>query len=194
MEARRTYTMRARAESVERTREDILAAARALTEERASFTVGLADVAALAGVTMRTILRHFGNREGLFDALSEHMRGLVEEERATPVGDLPEAVRTIVAHYEKRGNLVLRMLEEEALDPQLAETVAAGRHMHRDWVRTVFAPYLEAALDPSALEDLLVVATDVYTWKLLRLDAGHTRKQTEERVLTMIRRLAEGGQ
>lgn len=193
METRRAYTMRARAESVEQTREEILAAALALSEERASFAVGLAAVAERSGVTIRTILRHFGTRDGLFHALAEHTRGLVAEERAAPVGDLDAAASVIVAHYEKRGRLVLRMLEAEALDPQVAELVEAGRRMHRDWVRTVFAPYLDRAGDASKLEDMLVVATDVYTWKLLRIDAGRSRSRTEERIQTIIRRLAEGG-
>ena len=81
--------MRARAESVEHTREEILAAAAALTEERASFAVGLADVAERSGVTIRTMLRHFGTREGLFDALAHHLRGLVAESARRPSATLP---------------------------------------------------------------------------------------------------------
>lgn len=170
-----------------------MAAAAALTEERASFAVGLADVAERSGVTIRTVLRHFGTREGLFDALAHHLRELVAEERATPVGDLAGAAHVIVAHYERRGRHVLRMLEAETVEPREARLVAMGRRMHRDWVRTVFAPYLDRAGDPSELEDLLVVATDVYTWKLLRLDAGHSQSRTEKRIQGLIRRLAEGG-
>jgi AcrR family transcriptional regulator len=193
MVVRRSYTMRARAESVERTQEEILSAAFALSEERASFAIGLADVAERAGVTIRTILRHFGSRDGLFEAIAAQAREVVAEERETPVGDLSGAARTIVDHYEKRGDRVLRMLEEEALDPRLAEHLALGRRMHREWVRTVFGPQLGAAADAKELEDLLVVATDVYTWKLLRRDAGLSRGRTEARMYTMIRRLAGEG-
>jgi predicted acylesterase/phospholipase RssA len=34
--------------------------------------------------------------------------------------------------------------------------------------------------------DLLVVATDVYTWKLLRLDRGHSRAATERLMRTLV--------
>jgi hypothetical protein len=61
-------------------------------------------------------------------------------------------------------------------------------------VRTVFAPQLADAEDARALLDLLVVATDVYSWKLLRLDFGLSRARTEQRINTMIRRLAERGE
>jgi AcrR family transcriptional regulator len=189
----RTYTMGARAEAVERTRQAILEAADQLTEERLTLAVSLADVADRAGVTVRTVLRHFGTREGLLDAVAEHVHTRVAEEREAPVGDVPEAVRVVVGHYEMRGDRVLRMLEEERVNAQTAEHVANGRRVHRTWVRTVFAPQLTATPDPRALEDLLVVATDVYTWKLLRRDAGLSRRRTEDRMTTMIRRLAEEG-
>jgi AcrR family transcriptional regulator len=186
----RTYTMRARADSVARTREHILDAAWQLSAERLASAIGLADVAERAGVTVRTVLRHFGSRDGLFDALMQHTRETVTAERETPVGDVGLAVQKVVRHYEQRGDFVLRMLDQESVDERLAAQVAAGRRLHRRWVRTVFAPQLAAADDAKALEDLLVVATDVYTWKLLRRDAGLSRVRTEERMHTMIRRLA----
>lgn len=189
----RTYTMRARADRVERTREEILSAAVAETEDRASVTIGLADVAARSGVTVRTILRHFGTREALFDAVMERLREHSVEERVAPVGDVDAAVRTIVAHYEKRGKHVLRLLEEEGFDSRVAGQVELGRRVHREWVKTTFAPLLAEANDEAALVDLLIVATDVYTWKLLRHDFGLSRARTEQRMRAMIRRLAGGG-
>lgn len=185
--------MRARADAVERTREEILSAAVAETEERASITIGLADVAARSGVTVRTILRHFGTREALFDAVMERLRDHVSEEREAPVGDVDTAVSTIVAHYERRGNHVLRLLEEESFDSRAADQVEFGRRLHREWVRTTFAPQLAGAADDLALEDLLIVATDIYTWKLLRRDFGLSRARTEQRIRTMIHRMVGEG-
>jgi hypothetical protein len=49
----RSYTMRARAESTTRTRVQILDAVIALSEERLSVEIILADVAARAGVPLR---------------------------------------------------------------------------------------------------------------------------------------------
>jgi predicted acylesterase/phospholipase RssA len=56
--------------------------------------------------------------------------------------------------------------------------------MHRRWVEQVFAPYAEG---DDGLVDLLVVATDVYTWKLLRRDRGLPRKQTENQMKKLVR-------
>jgi hypothetical protein len=83
----------------------------------------------------------------------------------------------------------MRMLEQESVEERIARAVALGRRLHREWVRTAFAPQLERAEDGKALEDLLVVATDIYTWKLLRRDAGLSRARTEERMHTLISRL-----
>jgi predicted acylesterase/phospholipase RssA len=52
--------------------------------------------------------------------------------------------------------------------------------MHRAWVHDAFEPHDESTLD------LLVVATDVYTWKLLRLDRGHSRAVTERRMRALV--------
>ena len=185
----RPYMMVARADSVAQTREQILKAAFELGIERLTPNVSLGEVANRAGVTVRTILRHFGSREGLHDAVFEYAKRLITEERATPVGDIHAAVAAVVQQYDVLGDYVLSRIEEARLDERVAVWDAEGRRRHREWVRRVFAPQLDRADDATALEDLLVIACDVYTWKLLRRDAGHSRKLTEERIETMIRRL-----
>ena len=63
-----------------------------------------------------------------------------------------------------------------------------GRRMHREQIAEVFAPQL--ATRPAAQQqifvDLLVVATDVYTWKLLRRDRGLDQATVEARVRQLI--------
>jgi len=59
--------------------------------------------------------------------------------------------------------------------------------LHRDWVKAVSAPQLaQAPGGARALTDLLVVATDVSTWRLLRRDRKLTWAQVERRLLRMI--------
>lgn len=183
--------MRARADALARTREQILDAGMALWQERMTMSISLGEIAEQAGVTVRTLLRHFGSREGLLDALVEHARKEVISEREVPIGDVGAAVSTIVAHYEKWGDVVMRMLEESREGRRMAEVVEEGRRLHRLWVREVFELQLEVAADARALEDLLLVATDVYTWKLLRRDARLSRSRTEERIRMLIERLVE---
>ncbi len=183
----RSYTMRARAESTTRTRERILDAVIALSEERLSVEIVLADVAARAGVTVQTVLRHFGSRQGLFEQARARQVAQVRAERATPVGDAESAVRTIVAFYDRLGEWSLRLQAQEHSDELCRQTVEVGRRVHRDWVEEVFAPQLVGRRDRKELVDLLVVATDVLTWKILRRDGGMDRSTTCRRMLRLVR-------
>lgn len=189
MKAGRPYTMGARAEAVADTRRRIIEAFFALGRDRMFTDISLDDVADAAGVSVQTILRHFKSRAGLTDATMDHAIATVTEERHTPVGDVSKAVAVIVAHYEDRGQTALLMLAQEAADPQVAELTRRGRALHRAWVKDVFAPFA-GPRDP--LIDLLVVATDVYTWKLLRIDRRCSRTRTEQLMHRMVAALLEG--
>ena len=183
----RSYTMRARAESTTRTRERILDAVIALSDERLSVEIILADVAARAGVTVQTVLRHFGSRQGLFEQAQARRVARVRAERTTPVGDPASAVRTIVAFYDRLGEWSLRLQAQERSDELSRQTVELGRRMHREWVEEVFRPQLVGRRDRKELVDLLVVATDLLTWKILRRDGGMDRSTTCKRMLRLVR-------
>jgi AcrR family transcriptional regulator len=186
----RSYSMINRTAAAERTRDSILRATLELSGEKSSLEIVLADVGDRAGVTVKTVLRHFGSRDGLFDAVSAFAENEIVAERVTPVGDLDAAISTIVDHYEHRGDWVTRLLGQEHFDARIAAVVARGREVHRTWVVTVFASDLAAAGSVSdELADLLVVATDVYTWKLLRRDIGLSRTATEARMRMLVARV-----
>lgn len=186
MNTTRAYTMTARARSVEETRTRILDATVALHSERLAADIALDDVAGRAGVSVQTVLRHFGSRAGLVDAAFEHGSRQVQEERRAPVGDVGGAVRVLVDHYEARGDGVLVLLGQEQHAEQVRRITDHGRQAHRTWVEEVFAPYLAERPDSDELTDLLVVATDVYTWKLLRRDRGLSRDHTESRMRRLV--------
>lgn len=192
MNTARTYTMTARARSVEQTRTRILDGTVDLHGERLAADIGLDDVAARAGVSVQTVLRHFGSRAGLVDAAFEHGLRDVREERQAPVGDVDAAVHALVEHYETRGDGVLVMLAQEQGQELVRRITDSGRKVHREWVEEVFHPYLAEHPDTDELTDLLVVATDVYAWKLLRRDRGLSRRRTESRIRTMVRALLAG--
>jgi AcrR family transcriptional regulator len=182
MKATRKYTMSARSDAVEETRRRIIHALVDLVPERPFAEITLDAVAERSSVSVKTVLRQFGSRDGLFAEAVEVAMSEVEEERRTPRGDVPAAVRVVVDHYELRGRTPLMMLAQEDYDAVARKATDRGKAMHRAWVRDVFAP----ATDDEALLDLLVVATDVYTWKLLRLDRGHSRAVTERRMLDLV--------
>ena len=72
MKTTRSYTMGARAEAVAETRRRIVEAFFDLGRERMFPDVSLDDVAAAAGVSVQTILRHFKSRAGLTEATMDH--------------------------------------------------------------------------------------------------------------------------
>jgi len=172
--------MTARAEAVAATRERILDAAVALHLERDFGEVGLEEVAGRADTTVQTVLRHFGSKAGMTDAAIRREHGRIRDERHhVPVNDAAAVVRYLSRHYEERGDMVLRLLVEERRSAVAAEIVSRGRALHRDWVAHVFAPRLAPLPAPQRRRRhaLLVAATDVYTWKLLRRDARLGRDQ-----------------
>jgi AcrR family transcriptional regulator len=186
MKTTRPYTMTARSRAAEQTRVRILDATAELAGERLVADISLERVAQRAGVSVQTVLRRFGSRAGLFDEAQRYAEGRIVEERRAPVGDVDAAVEALVDHYEKRGDAVLLMLAQEGTDALTASVTARGKQVHREWVETTFAPFLAGADDPGELTDLLVVAMDVFTWKLLRHDRGLDRATTEARIRRLV--------
>jgi AcrR family transcriptional regulator len=184
MKAKRTYTMGARAQAVEDTRTRIREALFDLGTTRVFSDISLEDVAHEAGVSVQTVLRHFGSRANLVESNIQYAIDRVAHERVAPEGDVDTALTVLIDHYELRGDTVLLMLAQEATDELVHRLTENGRRMHRDWVRSTFGPVVA---DREDLLDLLVVATDVYTWKLLRRDRGHSRAVTEQRMRTLVR-------
>ena len=177
----RPYRQSARAEAAAQTGRDILAAAASLWRERALDAVTLADIAERAGVTVQTVLRRFGSKDGVIDAaIASDAAGITRERDDAPVGDVTGALDVLLAHYEADGDAALRTLAIEARYPAAQRVAAHGRAYHRAWCARVFAPSLpppEADAYASRL-DAFVAATDLYVWKLLRRDLGRSAAAT----------------
>src|SRR3954467_10235034 len=190
MKTTRTYRMGARGDAVVRTRERILEAGRSLALQDLALDPTLDRVAERAGVSVQTVLRHFGSRAALLEAVAEHALRATETERRPLAGEPASAVDALLAHYERLGDFSLAVLAREAADPRAAEAASAGKALHRRWVEEVFAARLpEEPAAREALVDLLVVATDVYTWKLLRRDRSHPVPVVRGRMLAMVEAL-----
>ncbi len=175
----RSYQQVARADATAQTRRLILEAAidRFYAGE---YDVSLDRIAAAAGVTTRTLLRHFGSKENLVEAAITAGSATVEAERAAKPGDTEAFVRALVDHYETNGDRVLAMLAAEDRYPLVHQVAESGRRQHAAMVERAFAADLEGiggARDVRAA--LLVTVTDVYTWALLRRRRGLGRKRTE---------------
>jgi AcrR family transcriptional regulator len=192
--SRRPYRMVARAESAAATGARILDAAVEVFWELPSEHVSLDEVARRAGVTVQTVIRRFGGRDGLFAAAAEREAERVRRQRdEAPVGDAAGAVRVLVDHHEVMGDRVLRLLAEEERVPGLGAIADRGRAYHRDWCGRVFASALEGRAGVERRRRLaqLVAICDVYTWKLLRRDARLSRRQTELALVELLEPMLE---
>lgn len=191
----RTYRMSARADAVAATRDRIIDAAVDLFRGQPSTEIRLEEVAGQAGVTVQTVLRRFGSKDGLFEAASERETGRVASERSEAVpGDLAGAVANLVEHYEKDGDLALRMLAEEDRAPGIKAAVQGGRDLHRAWCERVFGPFLASLTAEARCRRLaqFVAVCDVYTWMLLRRQAGLSRAQTLQALTELLLPLTKG--
>jgi len=190
----RPYRMLARAEAAAATAERILDAAIELFWERPTDQISLDEVARRASVTVQTVIRRFGGRDGLLAAAAEREADRVGRQRnEAPVGDVAAAVHVLAEHYEELGDRVLKMLAEEDRVPGLRALADRGRAVHCDWCERVFTPAL-ANLDAHARKRRLaqfVAVCDVYTWKLLRRQAALSRDQTELALVELLRPLME---
>ena len=85
-----------------------------------------------------------------------------------------DPVEGVVADYEPHGDATIRMIALEERVPAVAPFLARGRAGHRAWVQEAFAAQLPPEGDPGREQavNLHVVATDIFTWKLLRRDMG----------------------
>jgi AcrR family transcriptional regulator len=192
----RPYRQTVRAETAARTRLAIMRAAVALWRERDWEQVTLAAIAGRAEVTVQTVLRRFGSKDGVVEAcLAERAAGVEEVRDRARVGDVGSAVEALLAHYERDGDAVLRTLNFESRSPAARHIVDHGRAEHRAWCARVFAPYLPSprAKTYRARLDAFVAATDLYVWKLLRRDLGRTRSETRDAMATLLRGLAATG-
>lgn len=171
----RSYRKHARAQAERATGTAILDAAFVAFGRESFDRVTLQAIAEVSGVTVQTVIRRFGSKEELFEALVQRERPRILASREAADGEgLEDSLRALIAHYEADGDTVLNFIAQEHRVPLVSEVVREGRRTHRLWVERHCAPLL-ADTDGADREELLlaaIAATDLYTWKLLRRDRG----------------------
>src|SRR6056297_2820057 len=187
----RTYDMSKRAQNAARTTDNIITATEKLLAEKSLEEISLNEIAKEANVAVQTVLRHMNSRDGCLQAVAEKVYTRVKKQREIyKPGNIADAVENLIEQYEREGKLVLNILaQEQSTDSFASELTTIGRNYHRNWVEECFSPYLSGS-GPEVI-DCLVVVTDIYTWKLLRLDLGRTRNATKNAVLKMVNDIKE---
>lgn len=128
---------------------------------------------------MPTVVRRFGGKDGLLDAVQKRLAKEITERRRISPGDIGLAIGILMEDYEATGDLVMRVLAQEERHPPFKAMADIGRVFHRNWIASVFAPWLEGLPDAArqARLDAFVIATDIYVWKLARRDMGRSRAE-----------------
>jgi AcrR family transcriptional regulator len=192
-EHKRSYQMIQRAEQVALNDRKIIEAMADLWLELPLSELTLDKVSQRSGVTVRTILRKFGSKEGLFKACIE-----IDGERFTSKrmqvkpGDLPGIVDALLEEYERMGNALIRTLTVEYEYPATQTLLHEARKFHREWCIRVFEPFL-CKVESGSYEIVLsafITATEFYLWKLLRKDMGKSMEHTRRIFLFSLQSLA----
>src|SRR6185312_14665412 len=182
----RSYVMKARAEAAAATRARILDSCRVLLVTHSFEDMTIDAIAAGANTTVRTVMRVFGSKEELF-AQALHSLG---EFGITPIvsKDIDALLTGAYDFYEKIGDTVIRWLGDEARLPAMHEHLETGREHLRSWVSKAFEETLSSFEGTARKEILegLIVAFDVYTWKLLRRDFRLSRRTAQATTKRMI--------
>jgi AcrR family transcriptional regulator len=178
--AKRTYHQTARAAAADTLRRRVVAAFKDLLLARWIDEITLDEVAASAGTTRQSVIRLFGGKEGLLEAVLDFLRAEAAPRTSMPAdASARAAVETLIAHYESVGDMVVRFLAQEERHSALRPLLAQGRHEHRTWVAERFGSTQSglSELERERQITRLIVATDIYTWKLLRRDFGKSQDE-----------------
>lgn len=177
----RSYSMTQRAKRAAETAEKIISSTFQLWKDNPLNEITLEKVAESSGVTIRTILRKFGSREGLIQACLEHDASEIIEERAlAPAGELDGIMEALLSSYEKMGEAGIRTIYMENELKEARDIGEKGRKVHREWCARVFAPFLPDPVhqDYEIKLTAFITATEIYLWKLLRKDLGYDQDKT----------------
>lgn len=152
MAYRRTAAVEAR---LERTRAAILRAARGRVADEGLHGTGVADVAADAGVSVGTVYRYFGNKDGLLRELVDDVCSreidVVAKLAATPT-DPTERFVAAVDGFARRAVASGRIAYAVIAEPAPAE-VETTRVRHRRDLASVFAAVIADGVASGAFPD-----------------------------------------
>jgi AcrR family transcriptional regulator len=185
---RRPYKQVTRARAQRQTRDALLDAAQREFFAGRWEEVSLEAIAAGAGVTKQTLLRHFGSKDALLEQATERGFTEVRDQRFDmPSGDIAAAVDNLLEHYEQWGERAMRIGAVEGLGA-VARLGRRARQLHYDWVDHAFGPALQqlGAKNRTRRRAALIALCDVHTWWLLSHDLGLPRAEVRATLIQAI--------
>jgi AcrR family transcriptional regulator len=191
---RRPYRQVARAETQQRTREALLDVAASELFEGDWPNASLTSLAARAGVTKQTLLRHFGSKEGLLvQTLVRGAEEIRDQRWSAPTGDIPAAIENLLEHYDTWGERAMRVGSWQSESGMLAALSQGARQLHYEWVEHAFAPWLRELPEEARrrARAALIALCDVQTWWILSHDLRLERTEVHALLTDLVERLLE---
>ncbi len=188
-DGKRRYRMTARAEAARATGEAILDAAWSAFRRLPYDRVTLGEIAEAAGVTVQTVIRRFGSKDGLFGAVADREGARIIAARTVPAdAGLEAALEALIDHYETDGDVITHLIAQEHVVDLIGDVVREGRRVHRDWVETHCRDLLGGieGVRRTRIVHAAIAATDLFTWKLLRRDLALERADVEATMLELL--------
>lgn len=186
----RSYDIRARADAAAKRRERVVEAAMGLFMSQPFDEVTLQSVADAAEVSLKTVMRTFGSKEGLVTACIAHGQVRENSRRVVAVGDVEGAAEVLAARYEAMLGWTLRMVALSERLPIVRTWIDTSRRTHLAWLAEVFAPWLPAS---GAERDVRLIqlfgATEVYCWWSARESLGFSRAKVASALRETLRAL-----
>ena len=177
----------------ERTKRTRVAIVTALTEllDEGRIEPPAAEIAERAGVALRSIGQHFGTREELLLAVTEHHASRLPEPEIDAAASFDDRVAAFVKErakvLEASGAMRQAAAVVAARSPSVADAVrqaAAGRRVAS---ARIFAREIAATTDPEATDRALSVVTSGRAWDSLRRDMGLTVNAARQQLGFMLR-------
>ena len=166
----RRYDMKKRRAAAAQTRGRIVAAAHSLLNRRDGGRLGVAEVAAAAGVTRATVYNRIGTRRHLLEAVFRDQGRRIEFDRVLAAmagdspGSVPATIRESCRAWSIMPHAIRRTLALAATDREVAALVdrfERARHGRVvKWVRRLAAAgSLSEGVDPGYATSVLALAT-----------------------------------
>jgi TetR/AcrR family transcriptional regulator, regulator of autoinduction and epiphytic fitness len=157
------------------------------------------EIAAEAGVSLRSIYVHFDDVESLLVAAAvRHGEYLISLARSVPTeGPIAHRVAALVANrrtlYEAGSGVRRAALAQEPFSPALQRALEAGRKAGRAEIDNVFAAEIAAVgASGGRLRQALALTLGSTSWDVMRRYQQMTADEAEEQMRTMVLALLGG--
>jgi len=189
------YNSPLRAHQKEQTREMILAAVGTILSAGSTDTVTFAEVARVAGITMRTIFRHFPTREELLSAFWKWQ--LEQTGGQTVLGpssieSLLEKIKEFFESLDSEENLIRAVISSPEGREIRKEANRIRLEKMLEFVKTI-VPELSKRERHSMASGIIAVSS-VLSWLFMRDNCGYDGKRAGEAAALTVQMIIEAGQ